>query len=64
MLLALLVCSDSDCAEVYEAWCDDREVDCLACELCGCALQAVSVSNVAPGGAGPHGFELQLRDAA
>jgi hypothetical protein len=64
VLFALLVCSDSDCAAVYEAWCEDCEVDCLACELCGSALPAVSVSNASTNGGASHGVELQLRDAA
>jgi hypothetical protein len=64
VLFAVLVCSDPDCAAAYEAWCEDCEVEGLACELCGCSLQPVSVSNVSANGAQGHGIELELRDAA
>jgi hypothetical protein len=64
VLFAVLVCSDPDCAAVHEAWCEDCEVECLACDLCGCALQTVAVSNVSANGVVAHGVELQLRDAA
>jgi hypothetical protein len=64
VLCAVLVCSDLDCAAVYEAWCEDCEVEGLASELCGCSLQPVSVSNDSANGALALGIELELRDAA
>jgi hypothetical protein len=64
VLFAVLMCSDLDCAAAYEAWCEDCEVEGLTCELCSCALQPVSVSNVSGDGASAHGIELELRDAA
>jgi hypothetical protein len=64
MLFSILVCSDDGCDAVYEAWCEDRELESLACELCGCALQAVAFSNPSTNGVAPKSFEIQLRDAA
>jgi hypothetical protein len=45
MLYALLVCSDDDCTDTFEAWGTLEELEALACE-CGCALQLISVSEV------------------
>jgi hypothetical protein len=43
MLYALLVCSDDDCTDTFEAWGTLEELETLACE-CGCALQLVSLA--------------------
>ena len=51
MLQALLICSDEDCTEIFEARGSLEELEALACE-CGCALQVISVSedaDAAPG---------------
>ena len=64
VLFAVLVCTDSDCDAVYEAWCEECDLDRLACELCGYGLQTVAVSNVSADGAQGRNAELHLRDAA
>jgi hypothetical protein len=46
MLYALLVCSDDDCTDTFEAWGKLEELEALACD-CGCALQLVSLSEAA-----------------
>ena len=43
MVYGLLVCSDDDCTDEFEAWGTLEELEALACE-CGCALQLISVS--------------------
>jgi hypothetical protein len=43
MLHALLICSDDDCTDEFEAWGTLEELEALACE-CGCALQLISLS--------------------
>jgi hypothetical protein len=43
MFHALLICSDDDCTDSFEAWGSLEELETLACE-CGCALQLVSLS--------------------
>ena len=40
---ALIICSDGDCAELFEAYDTLEELEALACD-CGCALQIVSLS--------------------
>jgi hypothetical protein len=40
MLHALLLCSDRECAEVFEAYGPPEELDALACD-CGCSLWIV-----------------------
>jgi hypothetical protein len=57
MLHALLICSDDDCTDAFEAWGTIEELEALACE-CGCALQVISVSEAEGSG------ELQLERAA
>jgi hypothetical protein len=44
MLHALLICSDDDCTDEFEAWGTIEELEALACD-CGCALQVISVSD-------------------
>ena len=43
MFQALLICSDDDCSDSFEAWGSLEELEALACE-CGCALHVVSLS--------------------
>ena len=50
MLLALLICTDGDCAVHHEAYGAPTELEGLSCELCGCALQAIAWSEAAPNG--------------
>ena len=45
MVFALLVCSDDDCTDTFEAWGTLEELETLACD-CGCALQLISLSDV------------------
>jgi hypothetical protein len=61
MLHALLVCSDEECTDSFEAWGTLEELEALACE-CGCALQVISLSEV-EGAEGPP-VELVLERAA
>jgi hypothetical protein len=49
MFYALLICSDDDCTDSFEAWGSLEELDTLACE-CGCALELVSLSEAEAGG--------------
>jgi hypothetical protein len=51
MLHALLICSDDDCTDAFEAWGTLEELEALACD-CGCALQVISISEAERGGAG------------
>jgi hypothetical protein len=41
MLYAVLICSDEECAEEFEAWGEPGDFEKLACE-CGCTLQAIA----------------------
>lgn len=59
MLYALLICSDDDCTDEFEAWGTLEELETLACE-CGCALQLISVSEIR----GEVDSELVLERAA
>ena len=45
MLRALLICSDGDCAETFEAYGPLDELEALACD-CGCALEVLEISEV------------------
>jgi NMD protein affecting ribosome stability and mRNA decay len=64
VLLALLICTDGDCALHYEAIGIPEELECLVCDSCGCALQAISWAEAAPNGARPAPLHLQLLGAA
>jgi hypothetical protein len=64
VLLALLICTDGDCDVQYEAYGEPDELEALACEFCGCTLQAISWAEAAPNGAGPAPAHVQLLDAA
>jgi len=64
VLLALLICTDAECAVHHEAYGLPEELEGLACELCGCTLQAIGWAEAAPNGAGPMRTHAQLLDAA
>ena len=64
MLLAVLICTDADCAVHHEACGTPEELEGLACELCGCTLQAIGWAEVTPNGAGLAPAYAQLLDAA
>ena len=58
MFHALLICSDTDCAEVFEAYGTLEELEALACD-CGCALEALTFSDADAATDGAfEGFEL------
>jgi hypothetical protein len=42
MFMALLICSDEECAELFEAYGSLDELEALACE-CGCSLHILTV---------------------
>lgn len=44
MFRALLICSDGDCTDTFEAYGSLEELRALACE-CGCGLEIISVEN-------------------
>jgi hypothetical protein len=56
MFHALLICSDGDCAETFEAWGSLEELEALACD-CGCTLEVLTLGECEHE-AGP--LELQL----
>ena len=57
MFHALLICSDPECTETFEAWAGSlEELEALACD-CGCALALWSISEVEGNPAEP----LELR---
>jgi hypothetical protein len=43
MFHAVLICSENECTEVFEAYGSLEELEALACD-CGCALEILSVS--------------------
>jgi hypothetical protein len=45
MFRALLLCSEGDCAEVFEAYGSLEELETLACD-CGCSLELLEISEV------------------
>ena len=47
MLVALLICSDPDCAEQHEGYGSLEELDGLVCEHCECTLQAIGWVEIA-----------------
>ena len=49
MFRALLICSDDDCTETFEAWGTLEELEALACD-CGCALEILTVDECAEAG--------------
>ena len=42
MFHALLICSEGDCDETFEAWGTLEELQALACD-CGCGLELLSL---------------------
>jgi len=57
MFHAVLICSENECTEVFEAYGTLEELEALACD-CGCALHVLSVSEA--GGAEPDGARFDL----
>jgi dihydroorotase len=53
---ALLLCSDGDCAEVFEAYGSLEDLEALACD-CGCSLELLEASEVVDESPG-RGFDL------
>jgi hypothetical protein len=45
MFMALLVCSDEGCAELFEAYGTLEELEALACD-CGCSLEILTLHDV------------------
>jgi hypothetical protein len=45
MFRALLVCSEGECAEAFEAYGSLEELETLACD-CGCSLELLEISEV------------------
>ena len=43
MFHAVLICSENDCTEVFEAYGSLEELEALACD-CGCALEILGIS--------------------
>jgi hypothetical protein len=56
MFHAMLVCSDGDCDETFEAWGTLDELEALACD-CGCTLQVLALDEAE---GGDRRLELQL----
>ena len=44
MFRALLICSDEDCAELFEAYGSLEELEALACD-CGCSLEILTLDD-------------------
>lgn len=42
MFRGLLICSDGDCAELFEAYGSIEELEALACD-CGCSLHVLTL---------------------
>ena len=61
MVHALLVCSEEECTEVFEAYGPLEEVEALACE-CGCALEVIGWPD--PVEDAERGVTLQLEPLA
>ena len=56
MFHAMLICSDGDCAEAFDAWGTLADLEALACD-CGCTLEILNLGE-SEDAAGP--VELQL----
>lgn len=50
MFHGLLICSDEECDETFEAWGTLEDLESLACD-CGCALELLSLDEAANGDA-------------
>ena len=55
MFRAVLICSDTGCTEVFEAYGPLEELEALACD-CGCSLELIEISDLDE--APLAGFEL------
>lgn len=60
MFVVTLICSDEACAEEVEAWVELGQLDTLACDGCGCTLQAIAFAE--PGGAAGTRLSGRPRD--
>jgi hypothetical protein len=60
MLYAVLICSDEECAEEFEAWGDPSDFEKLVCD-CGCTLQAIAFCEAQPAEIRPAAPVLELR---
>jgi hypothetical protein len=60
MLYAVLICSDEECAQEFEAWGDAGDFEKLACE-CGCTLQAIAFCEAQPATIPPPAPVIDLR---
>jgi hypothetical protein len=56
MFHAMLICSDGDCDDAFEAWGTLADLETLACD-CGCTLEILSLDEAEEGDAR---LELQL----
>jgi len=54
MFRALLICSDGECAELFEAYGAIGELEALACD-CGCSLHVLTLDE---SGSPEQGFDL------
>jgi hypothetical protein len=59
MFHALLICSDGDCGDSFEAWGTLDDLETLACD-CGCALQLITLESSEE----HSGEQLELEPAA
>jgi hypothetical protein len=57
MFRALLICSEEDCTELFEAYGPLEELESLACD-CGCALHILTLHEI-EGEEQGAGFELE-----
>lgn len=57
MVFAVLICSDDDCTERFEAYGPLEELEALACD-CGCALAIVGWPDELSEAGAPSGVEL------
>jgi hypothetical protein len=63
MLYAILICSDTACAEEFEAYGEPDDFERLACD-CGCTLQAIAFCEAQAAEIGPKAPSLELRRSA
>ena len=59
MFHAVLICSEDECTEVFEAYGSLEELESLACD-CGCALQVLGISEAGEAIGGPTADRFDL----
>jgi hypothetical protein len=59
MFHAVLICSEDECTEVFEAYGSLEELEALACD-CGCALQVLGISDAGETTGGPTADRFDL----